>query len=158
MLVVPPVISSVIKSVITCHIRRFCAVLCLLMVLASSQQPAIAGDFSTDETLIFEQSPSINSPIRFTHESPLIPDNNDFELLHWQFMSNRIGERWAMITIKNTASGQRIFVRKDIVATFANGQQSFPVTEYSEKFQADEVKTLTIYFGERRFPLAFVSI
>lgn len=119
---------------------------------------AHAGDLSPNETLIFEQSPSINSPIRFSHDSPLLPDSNDFELLHWQFMSNRNGERWAMVTIKNKASGQRLFAHADIVATFANGEQSYPVNEIREKFQRGEVKTLTIYFGERRFPLAFIQM
>lgn len=130
----------------------------LLVITLLFSQTTIAGELSPDDTLIFEQSPSINSPIHFKQDAPLVPDANNFELMHWQLMSNRNGERWAMVTIKNNATGQRLLAHKDIVATFANGEQSFPVIEVREAFQSKEVRTFSIYFGERRFPIAFIAI
>ena len=137
---------------------RLALALLLLVITLLFSQTTIAGELSPNDTLIFEQSPSINSPIRFKQDSPLVPDANDFELMHWQFMSNRNGERWAMVTIKNNAAGQRLLAHKDIVATFANGEQSFPVIEIREAFQSKETRTFSIYFGERRFPIAFIAI
>jgi hypothetical protein len=110
-----------------------------------------------DRVLHFDQPQAgLKSP-RYKQSPELKPDENDFELLDVSFMSNNLGERWAVVTLKNTSTGQRLFRKQNIVATFADGSQSYAL-EAEETFKGREIITLSIFFGIRQFPLVGVRV
>ncbi len=114
-------------------------------------------DYKSDDTLHYEIPAPTAYSLKFKHQDPLYPDNSDFALLDVRLMSNRNGERWALITLENTASGQRILESDDIVATFADGLQVNPIT-IKEKIAGGEIRTVAINFGHHRFPIASVTV
>lgn len=73
------------------------------------------------------------------------------------FLSNKRGERWAIVTLENTSSGQRLLNKESIVATFANGSQSY-AWELDERLQGSEAITKSIYFGRQQFPLIKLAV
>lgn len=85
------------------------------------------------------------------------PKKSDFQLVYFAPMSNEIGERWALITVKNTASGHRFLRSEHIVATFADGHQANP-KNLSQGVEPGQVLTETIFFGNNRFPIVVVDM
>lgn len=83
------------------------------------------------------------------------PDISTVEVVNQMLMSNELGERWATLTLKNLASGQRIVSEKQIYAIFADGDkkraQMDPI-----KLKGNEVGIYTISFGYHKFPILYV--
>jgi len=100
-----------------------------------------------------------------SHSIELVFDNNknekpklsEFELVNYIAMSNDLGERWAVVTVKNKASGNRILENDHLMALFANGERSNPTT-LKVIFDANETKSLTVSFGENKFPLLSINV
>lgn len=99
-----------------------------------------------DETIIGAEL------ITFPNDDKVRPEKSDFKLLHQVIMSNNHGERWATITLNNTAHGKRIFQSKNILALFADGSRRFPLN-YEQEFKAQQVLSLTLNFGFSQFPI-----
>jgi hypothetical protein len=110
-----------------------------------------------DITHHFDQPQGKLTHINFRQKEIIKPVPNDFELIESAFMSNNIGDRYAVVTIENTSPGQRILKNEHIVATFANGRQSIAHGLY-ELLKGGELLTKTIFFGSHSFPIVRVQL
>ncbi len=70
-------------------------------------------------------------------------------------MSNELGERWAVITLKNSSSGSRVLEHGHLMAIFANGKRKSP-RKFKLNFKGDETQSITVSFGESKFPVLSV--
>ncbi len=109
-----------------------------------------------DRVLYFDPALPAVGELRFQRDDDLDPDTNDFRIVHAAFMSNNLGERWALLTIENTANGQRLLKDEYLVATFANGSQAEAIG-VEETVKPRQRITKTVYFGLHRFPIIAVS-
>ncbi len=134
---------------------RSLAVLTLAVPLGALAQGGLEPG---DSVLYFTPSPSQPAQLYFKYNAndELVPDKSDFKLIGYEPMSNVIGERWALVTISNTSSGSRFLQDAQIVATFANGQQSKAVN-LNERFSGMEVRTMPIMFGQNDFPIVKIE-
>jgi len=87
----------------------------------------------------------------------LKPRPNDFELIEFAPMSSKHGERWAMVTLRNTAKGRRFFKREYLVATFANKHQAYPGASLNDEIDGEETRTITVSFGTYKFPIILLE-
>jgi hypothetical protein len=87
----------------------------------------------------------------------LKPRANDFELIHYAPMSNKNGERYVLITVKNTSGGRRFLKSEHIVATFVNEKQINPI-DLNESVDGGKVFSKTIFFGVNKFPIVMLEI
>jgi hypothetical protein len=128
-----------------------------LAVILCLSPLVVSADGVEDITLHFDHPQGKLTHVDFRQKEVIKPVTNDFELIEAAFMSNNIGERYAVVTIKNTWPGQRIFRNENIVATFANGRQSY-AHGLDEILKAGERLTKTIFFGSHRFPIVRVQL
>ena len=68
-------------------------------------------------------------------------------------MSNDRGERWALVTFMNQASGQRLLTNEVLVAEFADGSERYALN-LEAKLEGGETLTRTVFFGYHRFPIS----
>jgi hypothetical protein len=126
------------------------AILILLFLLSSTT-------FANEkEVLTVDRVISHNIELAFDNDKNEKPKLSEFELVNYIVMSNELGERWAVVTVKNNASGNRILENDHLMALFANGERSNP-TSLKIIFDAKETKSLTVSFGENKFPILSVS-
>lgn len=92
----------------------------------------------------------------FPNDKRLTPKRSDFILDNYVIMSNELGERWAVLTLTNESSGQRILDQDHILALFANGQRANPL-EFKLNFEGKETQSITVSFGGSKFPILSVS-
>ena len=107
---------------------------------------------AAEEALTIDSVLPSNMELAFPNNANIYPDISDFKVLNAVLMSNENGERWAMITIKNQSSGRRTLTQKHLLALTANGQRIAPM-KLSESFDGGETLSLTLAFGENKFPL-----
>ena len=84
------------------------------------------------------------------------PQVSDFQLVNYVAMSNEVGERWAVVTVRNSSSGGRAFENQHLMAVFADGVRKSP-SEFKINFKGNETQTLTVSFGENKFPILSIS-
>ncbi|PAJ76372.1 hypothetical protein CJF42_00275 [Pseudoalteromonas sp. NBT06-2] len=108
------------------------------------------------EVLTVDRVISNTVEFAFDNDKNEKPKQSDFELRNYIIMSNELGERWALLTVKNQATGNRILERTHLLALFANGERSNP-TALKLNFTANEMKTVTVSFGENKFPILSIS-
>lgn len=108
-----------------------------------------------DDVLSIDRVVPQNFDLAFPNEFNNQPDLSDFKINSFALMSNEAGERWAVVTLTNLASGKRSLTQKHIMAIVANGERIAPL-EFLQSFNADETLSLTINFGESKFPLLSV--
>ncbi|ATD09604.1 MULTISPECIES: hypothetical protein [Pseudoalteromonas] len=125
-------------------IKRIISGFWLLMLAVNAQ--------AAEEALTIDSVVSNNMELAFPNDANIYPDISDFKVLNAVLMSNENGERWAMITIKNESSGRRTLTQKHLLALTANGQRIAPM-KLSESFDGGETLSLTLAFGENKFPL-----
>ena len=116
-------------------------------------------DVNEGTLLLFDENTPRSAHFSFDikESKRLVPKTNDFELIHFAPMSNRIGERWVLITVKNKASGHRFLKSEYIVATFANGDQANP-TNLNVSVESRQVITKNIFFGVKKFPVVTLEM
>ncbi len=95
--------------------------------------------------------------LKFKRTDELLPKAKNIRLIEAVFLSNKRGERWAIVTLENTSTGQRLLTKDSIVATFADGSQSY-AWELEERLQGSEVITKSVYFGRHKFPIIKVVV
>lgn len=110
-----------------------------------------------DRVLHFDQPQTPLTSLLFKHDDELKPVPNDFRIIEVSYLSNNIGERWAIVTFKNKSAGQRFLKNEAIVATFADGVQVNSLN-LSETFKGNERLTKAVFFGIHRFPIVSVQI
>ena len=112
-----------------------------------------------DNILLFDENTPRQDTFSFDIEESerLKPRANDFELIHYAPMSNKKGERWVLITVKNTSAGRRFLKSEHILATLVNEEQINPI-DLNESVDAGKVFSKTIFFGVNKFPIVMLEI
>ncbi len=107
------------------------------------------------EVLSVDRSVSRNIKLSFPNDRNITPKLSDFEINNYVLMSNEEGERWAVITITNLSSGNRMLEEQHLLALFANGDRRSPL-EYKLRFAGNETQSFTVSFGESKFPILLI--
>ena len=107
---------------------------------------------AADDILPLDRRVSGSFQSSFPNDNNIQPDISDFKVTNTVLMSNEIGERWAVLTVENLASGQRTLNQNHLLGLFANGGRMTPHT-FKRKFSANELLSITIAFGESKFPI-----
>ena len=100
----------------------------------------------------FQKYPFIDEDLQRQKD---LPDRSDVEILNQTLMSNEAGERWATVTLKNSASGKRIFTEKNIYAMYADGSKGKPY-QARVTLEGDEIGSYLFFFGKHKFPILYV--
>ena len=108
--------------------------------------------YADDTTLSIDRAVSGGVELAFPNEQNMQPEQSDFEVKNFVLMSNDVGERWAVVTLTNQASGRRTLTHKHLMAIVADGQRVIPI-EFMQSFKANETLSVTITFGASKFPL-----
>jgi hypothetical protein len=117
------------------------------------------GNVNKGNLLLFDENTPRQDTFSFDIDEfeRLKPRANDFELIHYAPMSNKNGERWVLITVKNTSAGRRFLKSEHIVATFVNEEQINPI-DLNESVDSGKVFSKTIFFGVNKFPIVMLEI
>ena len=125
----------------------------LLLPVALFFSLSYANDYeSLSENLRVDQTVLNSQVIEFPNPNNIRPEVSDFSVLHTVTMSDETGERWATVTLTNQAKGRRIIKSEHVMALFADGTRINPIS-VEKVFKANETNSLTIYFGNSRFPI-----
>ncbi len=125
----------------------------MLKRLATSLVFLSLSSYAIDnDVLTVDRSVSKNIQLSFPNEQNIKPKESDFEVLNYVLMSSETGERWSVITIENTASGNRSLEHNHIMGLFADGSRFVP-QENKLQFEGGEVQSITVSFGEYKFPI-----
>ena len=116
---------------------------------------SLGADMELDDVLTVEQASPLLLEYPFEKGRDINPDQSDFKIVHQILMSNKKGERWATVSLQNVSSGQRIFSVEQLLAVFANGDKREP-GKIQLKLAGKETRTVTLYFGEHKFPILYV--
>ena len=111
---------------------------------------------SEDEALTIDKVVTSNFELSFPNDKNIKPQGSDFELINYVVMSNLIGERWAVLTLKNKSAGNRMLEKQHIMALFADGSRGYPA-EIKLNFEGKETQSITVSFGENKFPILSVQ-
>ena len=114
-------------------------------------QISFAGDEGS-RAMQFEEPLYKNTEAPFDIDLDIEPSANEFELQDYSVMSSESGNRQAMLTIYNTASGQRIVNEDHIVAILGNGHRVHPHA-FKLKLSGEQTVNQTVQFGNRRYPI-----
>ena len=131
---------------------RVVLILCLL--LAATPLAAV----EENPTVIHFDSPK-DRPEQFHFEQrprDIEPEPSDVEMVHYDLMSNDLGERWALITFHNSSSGQRVLKDKQVVAVFADGARAY-ARNLDHRLDGGERFTQAVFFGFHKFPIVDVK-
>jgi len=131
----------------------------IAVVLISTSQSVAHSDTITnaDTIMHFDQTQAPLHSLNFDHSNELIPAINDFRIIEAYYLSNMMGERWAIVTFENSAAGKRILKNDAIVATFANGGQKNSLN-LGVSVQGNERLTRAVSFGINQFPIVNVKL
>lgn len=105
-----------------------------------------------DDVLMVDQSLGDDIELSFPNERNIQPRPSDFKVVNYVPMSSESGERWAIVTLKNTSSGSRIFESSYLIGLFADGERREP-HPYKQTLQGNETVSVTLAFGRHKFPL-----
>ena len=108
------------------------------------------------EPLTMDRKIPTDAQFNFANPNNLSPQRSDFKVVSAIPMSSETGERWALLTIKNLAHGNRTLNQRHLLATFADGSRIHPA-EFSQAFKADETLSISVYFTDSTFPMIFVT-
>ena len=104
------------------------------------------------EVLTIDKAVPAGLHLSFPNDSNVQPNISDFNVVNYIIMSNENGERWEVITVKNESSGTRTLNESHLLGLFANGERFQPL-KFKHSFGGEESTSLTIGFGEYKFPL-----
>jgi hypothetical protein len=105
-----------------------------------------------DDVLNVDRSVSKSIQLAFSNDNNITPKKSDFEVINYVLMSNENGERWSVITLTNLSHGERSINQEHLLALFADGSRSEPLT-FTSNFKGKETQSLTLSFGENKFPI-----
>lgn len=86
----------------------------------------------------------------------LRPGLSDFEVTHRKFLSNEIGERFALVTFNRTRGGVRGLKKDYVVGVLANGRRLYPI-QLDGETQIREEGSVFLHFGQHKFPLVAIE-
>lgn len=137
---------------------RFIQILVTIFIITLGSLMAFSDEISSADTALhFDQPQTTLKSLNFKHEGELKPVPNDFHIIEVSYLSNNIGERWAIVTFGNRSSGQRLLKNKTIIATFADGAQAYSLN-LNEVFKGNEHLSKAVFFGIHHFPIVNVQV
>ncbi|MEN8175452.1 MAG: hypothetical protein ABFS23_06795 [Pseudomonadota bacterium] len=109
------------------------------------------------QVLRFDGTGDSRKPFHFPRKpGELTAERSTFELLSYATMSNDLGERWALITVRNVSRGMRFLKNQHLVGTFADGRR-VRARNLGDKVEGAALFTKTVFFGHGPFPLVQVE-
>ncbi len=127
-------------------------IICSMCALLLSITTANATELEENEVLVVERVISNNFELAFPNVRNIKPQASDFELINYIMMTNKLGERWAVLTLQNSSSGGRTLEEKHLMALFADGERRSPLP-FKLRFDSKEVQSVTVSFDENKFPI-----
>ena len=116
-----------------------------------------AADVTEGTALRFDQAqPALPEP-SFVNPQALKPEKGDFRIEHYAPMSNDLGERWALITLRNGSDGARLLKNEHLVATFADGTTAY-AGNLNQRVEGGGLYTQAVFFGASRFPIVRIEV
>jgi hypothetical protein len=134
---------------------RMMGTLCILIALLWTN--SIAADERHGIMLHFDAPSPPPSELNFEDARRLAPEEGDFAIIGYVPMSNEVGERWALVTIKNTAEGARLLKNEHVVATFADGVDTY-ARNLDQRLEGGAVFSQAVYFGASKFPIVRLKV
>ena len=130
----------------------------LFLIFTTLALTFITFTCNADETevLTVDRIVSKNLALAFPNDKNLKAKSSHFELVNYVLMSNEMGERWAVLTLTNTSTGNRMLEQDHLMALFANGERKYPL-EFKLNFESSETQSITVSFGESKFPILSIS-
>lgn len=107
---------------------------------------------SDSESLSIDRVISSAQVFAFPNDKNIKPVLSAFEVINYVPLSNELGERWAVITLSNTATGNRVLEHRHLQALLANGRRVKPQA-FKINFEAKETQSVTVSFGKNKFPI-----
>ncbi|WP_105169889.1 hypothetical protein [Pseudoalteromonas sp. T1lg23B] len=96
-------------------------------------------------------------PSAFVNDGRQYPKISDFSVQGYYPMSTEQGDRAALITLKNVASGKRFLQAEHVMAVLADGTRHTPVTTVNKQaLEGLQTVTLTLEFGRHDYPIVSV--
>ncbi len=112
----------------------------------------------SDLTVSFDEVTIAEGKLAFERESgDLRPSLSEFQLSYCRFLSNDLGERFALVTLAKEAGIRRIVDTRDIVGVLASGERLFPISIEGET-HIGRRGTVLLHFGSHKFPLVGVEV
>lgn len=105
-----------------------------------------------DEVLRFEHSPFKDVQLNCQRDKDVVPKRSELQLDNYALLAADNGERVAIVTLTNSAGGQRIFNQDHIVAVMADCARIFP-QEFEIRLAPRQQTTLQIHFGRTLQPV-----
>ena len=122
----------------------------LMLALLSTAAHGYEPD--RDEVLRFEHSPFKDVQLNCQRDKDVVPKRSELQLDNYALLAADNGERVAIITLTNTAGGQRIFNQDHIVAVMADCARIFP-QEFEIRLAPRQQTSLQIHFGRTLQPV-----
>lgn len=118
-------------------------------LLATVSSAAIAD---VDSVLHFTPTPFKDSELNCERDKHITPKRSALILENYALMAANNGERVALVTLRNSASGQRIYNQEHIVAVLGDCSRVLP-NAFELRLDAHEQRSLQIYFGKQQQPV-----
>ena len=125
----------------------------LLLLVVCNHHDLLADEIPIDDQILhFDDVEGNFQNLNFKDEKKIKPGPGIFEIIETHFMSNGLGERWAVVTIRNTSAGKRLLKNENIMVTFADGSQSF-AQNLDDTLDGNDTLTKAVLFGIHKFPI-----
>ena len=93
----------------------------------------------------------------FKEEDKIEPAPSAFAIVNYAPMSNELGDRWALVTVRNTSSGGRFLRNKFMVARFANGTRA-EARNLDDRVDGGGIYSKAVFFGYSAFPIINIEV
>jgi len=130
----------------------------LFSLMFISHHVLMASEIATEDLILhFDDVQRTIKELHFKDDTKIKPEKGVFEIIEKYLMSNGLGERWAVVTIKNTSAGKRLLKNENIVATHADGSQS-NAQNIDETLDGNDILTKAVLFRVHRFPILTIEV
>jgi len=133
-----------------------CQVVCVGLLGIALLKTSIARDSECeiDTGLNFDDNLSSiqTDQLHFEDQQPGLPRASDFIIISAYPMSNTNGDRWALVTLKNTSVGISSITNEALVALFADGSKR-AARNLHERVNGKAQVSLSVCFGNTKFPI-----
>ena len=136
---------------------RFFLLATLPLLLLMNHYMVKAEDIPIDENILhFDDVQKDIEELYFPEENKIKAGASVFKIVEKYNMSNGLGERWAVMTIRNISAGKRLLKNDNIVATYANGDESY-AQNLDDTLDGNEIVTKAVFFGIHKFPILHIA-
>ena len=122
------------------------------LLFAVGSMSAVAYEPDPEQVLRFEPSPLQNVQLSCERDKNIVPKRSELQLDNYALLAADNGERVAIVTLTNSAGGQRIYNQDHIVAVMADCTRIFP-QEFEIRLAPRQQTTLQLHFGRTLQPV-----